>query len=165
MKTNVETRVTSIEKLDDFDDEYVYDVGMSNGNHNWFFGNDILVKNTDSVTDDAEVEVNGSNVTIGKLFHDSITTDGDIFHLNDSEYVFPKNVTTVTYDNVSGINREMEIDYVYRHKVEKEMFEVEDEDGNVVVITGDHSIMVERDGTLMEVKPTELLDDDLLIGM
>lgn len=31
-----------------YDDEYVYDIGMKNGDHNWFFGNNILLKNTDS---------------------------------------------------------------------------------------------------------------------
>lgn len=41
--------VAKIEQLDDFEDEYVYDVGMRNPEHNWFFGNNILLKNTDSI--------------------------------------------------------------------------------------------------------------------
>lgn len=43
------TTCAKIEQLEDFDDEYVYDVGMTNGNHNWFFGNNMLLKNTDSI--------------------------------------------------------------------------------------------------------------------
>ena len=37
--------VTAIERLDDFDDEYVYDIGMA-GNNPYFFANDILVHNS-----------------------------------------------------------------------------------------------------------------------
>jgi len=59
----------------------------------------------------------------------------------------------------------MSIDYVYRHKVEKEMFEIEDEYGNIVTVTEDHSVMIERDGKFLEIKPTEILDTDLLIGL
>lgn len=159
------TTVTNIEQLDDYDDEYVYDVGMTNENHNWFFANNLLAKNTDSIKDSTEIEMENGKVSIGKLFHDSTKSAGDIFHLNDSEYVFPKNMKATTYNNISGENEIMDVDYVYRHKVEKEMFEIEDEDGNKVVVTEDHSVMVERGDVLVEVKPTEIMEDDVLISI
>lgn len=159
------TTVTNIEQLDDYQDEYVYDVGMTNHNHNWFFGNRILVKNTDSIPTDTKVRLEHGNVEIGKLFHDSLKSAGDVFHLNDSEYVFPKDMKAITFNNQIGENEVMEIDYVYRHKVEKELFEIEDECGNIVTVTEDHSIMVERDGQLMEMKPLDIMDDDILISL
>ena len=36
--------------------------------------------------------------------------------------------------------------YIYRHKTEKEMFEIENELGDKVIVTEDHSCMVERNG-------------------
>lgn len=40
------TKIKSIKKLDNFDDEYVYDIGMKNEDHPWFFANNILVHNS-----------------------------------------------------------------------------------------------------------------------
>lgn len=39
------TKIAKIEQLDDFDDEYVYDIGIK-GDDQYFFGNDILVHNS-----------------------------------------------------------------------------------------------------------------------
>ena len=41
----IETKIKNIEKLSDFDDEYVYDIGIKD-NDPYFFGNDILVHNS-----------------------------------------------------------------------------------------------------------------------
>ena len=34
-----------------------------------------------------------------------------------------------------------------------------------ITVTDDHSVMVERDGEFMEIKPSEIIDSDLLIGI
>jgi hypothetical protein len=41
----VRTQVAKIEQLPDFEDEYVYDIGIASGNK-WFFANNILVHNS-----------------------------------------------------------------------------------------------------------------------
>lgn len=48
---------------------------------------------------------------------------------------------------------------VIRHKVKKDKWKIEDCFGNVVFVTNDHSIMVVRDGVLMETKPFEVDED------
>lgn len=40
------TKVKSIKKIESNNDEYVYDIGMRNTNHPWFFGNNILLHNS-----------------------------------------------------------------------------------------------------------------------
>jgi hypothetical protein len=40
------TKISSVERLDDFDDEYVYDVIMEDASTPYFFANDILVHNS-----------------------------------------------------------------------------------------------------------------------
>jgi intein/homing endonuclease len=56
------------------------------------------------------------------------------------------------------------INYIYRHKVSKEKWKITDEFGHEVFVTGDHSIMVERNGALLEVKPSEInFETDFLI--
>ena len=56
-----------------------------------------------------------------------------------------------------------DIQYIYRHKVNKEQYLIIAETGESVKITKDHSIMVERAGKLIECKPEDLQKDDLLI--
>ena len=53
---------------------------------------------------------------------------------------------------------------VIRHKVSKEKWVLEDEIGNEVTITNDHSLMVLREGILQKVKPCDVdIDSDLLV--
>ena len=42
------SKIKSIKKLSNFNNEYVYDISMANHKHPWFFANNILVHNTDS---------------------------------------------------------------------------------------------------------------------
>lgn len=61
-KQIVRARIASVERLEDFDDEYVYDVGMKDTSQPWFFGNNILVHNS-------------LYCTIAKLLSDNPTVD------------------------------------------------------------------------------------------
>lgn len=45
---------------------------------------------------------------------------------------------------------------VIRHKVTKPKWEIDDEFGNTITITNDHSVMVLREGELMEIKPYDI---------
>ena len=51
------------------------------------------------------------------------------------------------YSNLKGI---------YRHKTSKRRFRITLESGKFVDVTEDHSVMVERNGTLVAIKPLEI---------
>lgn len=69
------TRISKVEQLSDFDDEYVYDIGMSDGTLPYFFANGILVHNSCYFT------TNASNL------EDAVSiADGIAEHINS---VFP----------------------------------------------------------------------------
>ena len=53
--------------------------------------------------------------------------------------------------------------YIMRHKTKKKLYQINLKNGKSVKVTEDHSIMVDRDGFLIEVKPSEILDTDLFI--
>ncbi|NIU01679.1 MAG: hypothetical protein GWN01_12420, partial [Nitrosopumilaceae archaeon] len=55
-----------------------------------------------------------------------------------------------------------EIDYVMRHKTTKKLYRVIMEDGSSVTVTQDHSLIVDRDGFLVKVKPTDLEENDMV---
>lgn len=158
------TTLAAIEQLEDFEDEYVYDVGMKNTEHNWFFANDILVKNTDSVKYNTNVIVNDNEIEIEKAFVD-IAKENEVFCIDGNEYVFPSDYSAKTFNVLTSNDESLSLDYIYRHMVNKEMWQVEDEDGNIVELTGDHSIMIERDGYLIESKPSDLNEDDILLSV
>lgn len=54
------------------------------------------------------------------------------------------------------------VNYVMKHKVKKRMFRINCK-GSDVTITEDHSMMVIRNGELVETKPTELQSGDKLV--
>jgi intein/homing endonuclease len=60
---------------------------------------------------------------------------------------------------------EKQIRAVYRHKVSKKKWKLTASNGKTVIMTEDHSAMVLRDGKLTEVKPTEIIKSDKLIGI
>ena len=62
-------------------------------------------------------------------------------------------------------NRELEynhINYVMKHKVKKRMFKIKC-DGDEVIITEDHSLIVLRNETLTEIKPKDVQKNDKLL--
>jgi hypothetical protein len=54
------------------------------------------------------------------------------------------------------------IKYAMKHRVEKRMYRIT-VNGKSVEVTEDHSIIVKRDGTILSVKPTEIVREDVLI--
>jgi len=50
-----------------------------------------------------------------------------------------------------------------RHQTRKQKWRITTESGKQVIVTDDHSVIVDRDGFTMEIKPSELLIDDYII--
>lgn len=80
----------------------------------------------------------------------------------EKEYGFTDDLI-LSYNNQTGNAEYKPINYVYRHKTSKPKWEIEDEYGHIITVTGDHSCMVERNGKLISVKPKDILDTDYLI--
>lgn len=121
----------------------------------------------DSVTGDSIIELgDNSSVTIEKLFNDinyKIIQDGG------KEYAIPTdaepNLTVLGFNAYEDEPIYGNINYVMRHKTKKQLYKVTMEDGSSVTVTEDHSLMIDRDGFLLEVKPTELEEEDLIISL
>jgi intein/homing endonuclease len=113
----------------------------------------------DSVTGDTMILTKDGDITIKQLF------DRCLEHsiVGDKEY------GVLSPDKVMGFNSfedstVMAIPlYVMRHKTKKRLYQINLQNGKSVKVTEDHSIMVDRDGFLIEVRPTEIRDTDLFI--
>lgn len=125
-------------------------------------GGAIIGGDTDSVSGDTVITVNDSPDFIENIFNDLEIKQ----KIGDKEYAFPvDNFNVLTYDYKDNKIFAAPAIAIYRHKVSKPQWEIEDENGNIIKITNDHSCMVERDSQLIEVKPFEILDTDLLITL
>jgi len=115
---------------------------------------------TDSVTGDTVVNHNGDEIPIEDLYNRFAKQKA--VKDNGKEFVFNCTGSTKSYNTESHKIEEKPIKYVMKHSVEKEMFEIE-EDGYIVRVTADHSIIVMRNGKAILVKPSEIIETDKLI--
>lgn len=119
----------------------------------------------DSVTGESMLELgNGSQITIEELF-DSIAYK--VVQEGGKEYAIPKDydVEVLGYNAYEDEAVYGAIDYVMRHKTPKQLYKVTMEDGSSVTVTEDHSVIVDRGGMTLDVKPMDLLEDDLIISL
>ena len=93
---------------------------------------------------------------------DVILLDIEFKNNDEKQMIFVNDVYTNTF--VNGEIKTKKVKGVYRHKTNKQMFNVTLTNGNSVIITEDHSIMVLVNGKLIEKKPTELLTTDILVN-
>lgn len=124
----------------------------------------VLYGDTDSVTKDSNIEINGSTKTIEEWFTEltekhGTYTDGkkEIIKYNNDELKSP------CYSPESKKLIEKDILTIYRHRVKKPLYEIELENGKTVTITEDHSLVVERKDEFVTIKPDELEENDIFI--
>lgn len=113
----------------------------------------------DSVTGDTVVNTSVGDMTISELFEICDNKWND----RDKDFAVSEKLKVLAYNQAKQTAELSNFDYVCKHKTNKEQWLIEDENGNQIRLTNDHSLMVERDGIVVEIKPSELLEDDILI--
>ena len=107
-----------------------------------------------------EFILNGIKVTIEELYRLLFEEGNKVDRLqNGTEVVLSEKTEYLT----PTINGNRKIKNVSRHKVSKNRWEILIKDKEPLYITEDHSIIVYRDGELIECKPNEILETDCLI--
>ena len=120
-----------------------------------------LYGDTDSVSADAIIETSSGKVTIEQLFLQGAIHWAD----GEKEYSCKHTDNVLSYDPTTNQAVFASINNVYRHKVLKNKWKITDIFSNEVTITEDHSVMIEREGKLLEVKPNNIEENDLLISV
>ncbi len=113
----------------------------------------------DSVTGDTRILTSNDEITIEELFDCCLekTTIGD------KEYGLQCPVSVMGYSAYNQMAAMANTAYVMRHKTKKMLYQINLNNGKSIKVTADHSIMIERQGVLLEVKPTEILTTDQFI--
>lgn len=124
-------------------------------------GKSIIYGDTDSEIGSTLHQTNYGEKTIEDLFNNS----EEFWNDGSKEYAYDPDLMVMSYNPDLVEPFLSHINYIYRHKVSKDLYEIEDELGNIITVTEDHSVMVERNGFLIEVKPTDISDNDILISI
>lgn len=115
---------------------------------------------TDSVVGDTIINVNGKPITIAD-YYNSIASN--YIKCDDINKNYIKRVdngdVALAYDNGIVQNK---IKHVMKHTVKKRMFKIKC-NGKEVIMTEDHSIIVNRNGKNISVSPKDILKTDTLI--
>ena len=111
------------------------------------------------LNDNREITINGIKFTIEEIFNQILKDGGALDKLENGTEVAIVNNHFIT----PGIHGDTKIKNVSRHKVNKEKWIVKIPSKNPLILTGDHSIIVYRDGKLIECKAKDILPTDELI--
>lgn len=122
-------------------------------------GECIIYGDTDSVVGSTLVSTDTGKVSIEDLFNQCSIK----WNKGEKEYACDDRRKTLSFDPRTDSVMMKPFNYVYRHKTKKVLWRITDEHGTIIDITEDHSVMVERNGVLIEAKPSEIKPDDILI--
>lgn len=157
-------KVDNIKLLGNFDNEYVYDISVdtTNKNEQNFFGNGILIHNTDSVQADTIIQTEDGKITIEEFFNKNYNNQLTVTHKGHELVKTNTKVLNWTNDNkldYCGVN------YIMRHKVSKPKWRLKTKSGKEIFVTEDHSMIVFRNGKKLEVKPREIQPNDKILSV
>lgn len=120
-----------------------------------------VISDTDSVTGDAIVRTD----RFGVLSFEDLERYADRIEQKDKKqfYFFDTPLRVTNY-----LNGEVQYDdvmFMYSHRCDKEIYEIELEDGTIIRVTEDHSIQTcnENGEPVIEKKPHELTEDDICV--
>jgi hypothetical protein len=118
---------------------------------------------TDSVVGSTIINTNAGKLTIEELYQRSVDLKlgnaGDTLSGHESVRTELK---TMNWSEDNGLYY-APIERVIRHKVSKKKWRLKLKSGKEVIVTNDHSLIVFRNNTKLEVKPSEILITDKVL--
>ena len=124
-----------------------------------YLGKCVIYNDTDSVARDSVIRTSIGDISIESLF-----LAGGLFWMEGGkEYSRNSEIQVAHYAN-GGLDY-VNYNYVYRHKVTKKRFRIKTANGKSVIVTEDHSVMVQEGDKLVEKKPVELSVGDVIISV
>lgn len=100
-------------------------------------------------------------LTIESLYNESLKTTDKIQVTPNGSEIIPCNYKVLNW--IDGELKYVPIKYIMRHKVTKEKWQIKTRTGKMIEVTGDHSLIVFRNGKKIVVKPREVLKTDKII--
>lgn len=120
----------------------------------------IIYGDTDSCIGSTLIKTSKGEMSIADLYEN---ISGDIEKRSDNNFIKHVNEDIQSASVSKDFNIQYNnINYIMKHKVKKRLFKIKC-DGDEITITEDHSLMVNRNGTLTEIKPTQIQKGDKIL--
>lgn len=126
-----------------------------------YLGDAIVYGDTDSVTGDSVIITNYGKMTISELFNICSIK----WNFNDKEYACDDKIKILGYNSKEEKEEFYSFNYVYRHKVNKDLYLVIDSNDNQVKITEDHSLIIAENSKLIDRKPIDVDNNSEIISL
>ena len=158
------TYISNVASKEDlgYQDIFVYDIEIDTEEENkhYFFANNILVHNTDSVSKNSIIrtEKHPEGITIEEFYNENIN--------NTAEGTLAGHESVHTDDKVLNYTDKLDFNKVkriIRHKVVKKKWKIKTSSGKEVECTDNHSLIVFRNGEKIKVKPSEIVAGDKVL--
>lgn len=128
-------------------------------------GNLVICGDTDSISHDSIITYGENKYTIKDFFNKLYKEQFNNYKIgvNYREFIFPENIELPYYDEKTKNIKLGKVQYIEKHITSKKMYKIKTKSGKYIKVTEDHSVMVLKDGKLIEKKPTELMKTDKII--
>jgi DNA polymerase elongation subunit (family B) len=136
------------EKMDSHDTKFHKEEMVIYGDTDSVFGSTAVFADGEKIKIEDFYNKNKKNGSAGKTLkgHESVKTNQKVLNWDENKGLY--------YANVKRI---------IRHKVRKAKWKLKTKNGKEIIVTNDHSMIVFRNGTKMEVKPSEILNSDKIL--
>ena len=139
-----------------------FNFALDESKHDWYRNQVVSVySDTDSSNSDSLLLIKDnknieSKVTIEDFFNKHYEQNGlaDIT-INNQEIVECKDDMVLNWTNDKKLNY-IPVKYIMRHKVKKAKFKIKSKSGKEIIVTGDHSCIIFRNGVQMEIKAKDI---------
>ena len=115
----------------------------------------------DSVTGDTLIKTDAGEISIEQLFNECV----EHCNVKEKEYGLWSQAKVIGFNSHEMESTINNIEYVMRHKTKKKLYQIIIDNGKKITVTEDHSVMIDRDGFLIEVKPADILETDNIITL
>lgn len=110
----------------------------------------------DSISGDSIIHTNGGSFTIEKLYNKYRATS-----IRDDKEVIPVDFESLNWTDKEGIHYS-KVKNIIKHKTSKKKWEIKS-GGKEIIVTDDHSLIIFRNNKKIEIKPSEIKEDDEIL--
>lgn len=147
-----------------------FDFELDESKHDWYRKQHISIySDTDSITKNSLLLIKDNKnienkVTIESLFNKSLQDNGLLDITQHNQEIVKCDYNVLNYSN--NEIKYVPVKYIMRHKVSKPKFKIKTKSGKEIIVTGDHSCVVFRNGKQLTIKAKDInKDTDMILSV
>ena len=116
---------------------------------------------TDSVDGSTVINTSQGNVSIENLYN---SLNGDVKTRDENNFIkhISDKIECKSFDTGTKTIQNKRIKYIMAHKVKKRMYKIK-HDGDEIIVTEDHSVIINRNGIYTDVSPKDIKKGDMIV--